>query len=135
MIIGEFTLSSSSLLSQYGFHEGEQLGDWLFDNCYHFDHKNGDIYLIEKDLFDFINDNDKYLLIQIVQTFLIPEIEKNHKIMIEIKQHKNPITIREIDDVEVILDESTLSLKPEKVVIIANDLLSYIRKLMKKGSE
>jgi len=126
-------LLSNHFFSKYGFDEGEQLGEWLFDNCYTYDGRNENI-LIEKDLFDFINKNDERLLVEIIKEFLIPEIEKNHNIEIEFIDHKNPIRISKIDG--RIVDwycDYEYPIKPKRIEIKPKQLLKYLKR--KKRSE
>lgn len=132
MQINEFTLISTDLLCKHGFGDGDLLGDCVFDNYYVYDGKKEN-FLIERELFDYINDNEERLLIDIVKDFLIPNIEKNHKIKIAIIDSHNPIRITEIDGIAD-FDEK-YPIEPKGVVILGNDLLSYLRNKMKKGRE
>lgn len=71
-------------------------------------------------------------MIQIIKDFLIPEIEKNHTIEIEILDSHNPIRISSINGIEYDpLGDWIPRINPKSVEIKANKLLKYLKKKRK----
>lgn len=89
--------STGSLLSKWGFGDGDQLDDLLYDNGY------GDVWETERlSLPDEAFSFDHRVLIRCVETFVLPQVREHHEITTyRIHTIHNPIRASLIDGEDV----------------------------------
>jgi hypothetical protein len=113
-------LSSSSLLSKYGFDDGaipEQVLDYLDDHAIAYP------------------DNWHAILITLVRAHLLPELAKHHTVEVEeIGTHHNPIRAHSVDGAPIDTDLLWMNLTPESVLVPMSTMAHEVRKQHQQGA-
>jgi hypothetical protein len=110
------------LLSKWGFSDGDQVSDWIFE-------KNPDLSL------SLSIEQKKKVLITAVERFLIPELKKNYR---DVKYTTkglihNPIRLTELDDLEINwMKVKDYEIIPEYIDIPDSEIFKIIKEITKE---